>query len=93
MPDYFAGYTYRPQFAHRPSTFFWMGDCYSKLYNAAWYYMGFSTADNVAYAAHNNRMNVLWADGHADTNGQGDLSKKVYETCNVLLTTMEVVVF
>ena len=90
-----TGFTYRSQFAHRPSSFFWMGDCFNTEYNSAWYYMGFSGKSNCAFAAHNDRMNILWADGHADSNGQGDLSRKMYDPngYKVYLSNLEIAAF
>ena len=71
------GYSYRPSFVHNPSTFFMLGDSFYKDTKTAWYWIAFGTSSNVAYAVHNDRMNILWADGHADSNGQGDISRKM----------------
>ena len=84
-----AGFAYRPQFVHNPSQFFLMGDSFQKNTLTAWYWIAFGTAANVAYAPHNNRMNILWADGHADSNGPGDVSRKLSGAKKVLLTSME----
>lgn len=72
-----TGYSYRPQFVHNPSTFYILGDNMYKATRTAWYWAGFSIYDNIAYAVHNDKVNILWGDGHADTNGQGDLSRKM----------------
>jgi prepilin-type N-terminal cleavage/methylation domain-containing protein/prepilin-type processing-associated H-X9-DG protein len=85
------GYSYRPGFVHSPSTFFWMGDSYYKTTRTAWYWIGFSIYDNIAYAVHNDRMNILWADGHADANGQGDLSRKMQFARKAFLGSSQIV--
>ena len=89
-----TGYSFRPQFVHNPSTFFMLGDSIHKGTRTAWYWIGFSIYDNVAYAVHNDRMNILWADGHADVNGQGDISRKMQVSRKALLgSTFEVAEF
>ncbi len=88
-----AGFSFRPQFIHNPSGFFLAGDSYRKSFNTAWYWIAFGAYDNTAYAAHNNRMNTLWADGHAESVGQGGLTKKLNTARKALLSTMEYVDF
>ena len=89
-----AGYSYRSQLVHNPSTFFMLGDSYYTDTRSAWYWIAFGDAKNVAFAAHNDRMNILWADGHADANGPGDLSRKMQVSRKALLSsTMERVTF
>ena len=83
------GYSYRPQFVHNPSGFFFMGDSFQTNTRTAWYWIAFGTAANVAYAVHNNRMNILWGDGHVDSNGQGDLSRKLHVARKALLPSLE----
>ncbi|MBO5991791.1 MAG: prepilin-type N-terminal cleavage/methylation domain-containing protein [Lentisphaeria bacterium] len=87
------GYSYRPQFIHNPSGFFLMGDSFYTVTNSAWYWIAFGEATNVAYAAHNNRMNTLWADGHAESLGQGMLTKKLHTPRKALLSTLDRVDF
>ena len=87
------GYAYRPQFVHNPSSFFFMGDSFSTSTRTAWYWIAFGTSSNAAYAVHNNRMNIAWADGHADSNGQGDLSRKLHVSRKALLPSLEYVDF
>ena len=71
-----------------------LGDSIHKGTRTAWYWIGFSIYDNVAYAVHNDRMNILWADGHADVNGQGDISRKMQVSRKALLgSTFEVAEF
>ncbi|MBO7153992.1 MAG: prepilin-type N-terminal cleavage/methylation domain-containing protein [Lentisphaeria bacterium] len=88
-----TGYSYRPQFVHNPSGFFFMGDSFSTQHLTSWYYISFGNDYNAGYAAHNNRMNILWADGHADSNGQGDVSRKLHRSRKVTISTLERVVF
>lgn len=88
-----AGFCYRPQFIHNPSGFFLMGDSFYTDTNSAWYWIAFGEAKNVAYAAHNNRMNTLWADGHAESLGQGMLTRKLHTPRKALLSTLERVDF
>ena len=82
-----AGTSYRPQFVHNPSRFFMLGDSYYKTTQTAWYWIAFGTSTNAAYAPHNDRMNILWADGHADANGRGDISQKMQVSRKVLLSS------
>ncbi|MBR7120064.1 MAG: prepilin-type N-terminal cleavage/methylation domain-containing protein [Lentisphaeria bacterium] len=82
-----SGYSLRPQFLHNPSTMFVLGDSYYKTTRSSWYWIAFGTSTNVAYAAHNDRMNILWADGHADANGQGDISRKMQRDRKALLSS------
>ena len=84
-----SGFSARPQFMHNPSRFIYLADCYRETYKAQWYWLSFGNADNVAYAAHNNRVNILWADGHVDSNGQGDIARKVEVARKVLLPSLE----
>ena len=88
-----TGNSYRPQFVNNPSSFFFMCDSYSTSTRTAWYWVAFGGAANVAYAVHNNRLNMLWADGHADANSQGQVSRKLHSARKVLLTSMERVDF
>ena len=87
------GYAYRPQFIHNPSSFFFMGDSFQTNTRTAWYWIAFGTAANAVYAAHNSRINIAWADGHADSNGQGDLSRKLHVSRKALLPSLEYVDF
>ena len=82
-----AGFSLRPQFIHNPSTFFLLGDSFHTETRSAWYWIGFGGYTNTAYAPHNDRMNILWADGHADANGPGDLSRKMQVARKVLLSS------
>ena len=87
-----AGFSYRPQFVHNPSSFFFMGDSYRTDYNSSWYWINFNEKESERYhgiAIHNSRMNILWADGHADANGPGDISKKLHRARYVWLPSME----
>ena len=88
-----SGFSARPQFMHNPSRFIYLGDNYRVSYKAQWYFLAFGNSDYVAYAPHNNKMNILWADGHADSNGQGDIANKLSAVRKVLLPTMERVDF
>ena len=80
-----SGYSLRPQFVHNPSSLFVMGDNTNKETRTAWYWAGFSIYNNIAYAVHNGRVNILWFDGHADSNGQGDLSRKLHASRKALV--------
>ena len=73
-----AGHSWRPQFVHNPSRYFFLGDSINVNTATSWYWITFGANKNIAYAPHNSRMNALWADGHADSNGQGDLSNKLH---------------
>ena len=87
------GYSYRPQFIHNPSGFFFMGDSFYTITRTSWYWIAFGTSANAAYAVHNNRMNTLWADGHAESTGQGNLTKKLFKERKALLPSLEYVDF
>ena len=90
------GFCYRPQYVKSPSKFFLVGDStgvqkdgdtavaydgYSR------YWMSWSNKNAGAYAAHNDRMNILWGDGHVDLNGQGDIASKTGSTKKVALSS------
>ena len=67
------GMVYRPVFVKNPSTFLLVADSWRNdtNYKAQWYWLsGFFGGH------HNGRCNVLWADGHVDTNMPGDISKR-----------------
>ncbi len=66
---------YRPQFVHRPSTFFWLCDSYSSNKKGQ-YYRVFQTVNELPYAIHNGRINILFADGHAELLDPYELGKK-----------------
>ena len=68
----------RPFHYKNPSTFLLMADSWSNKpsHQSQWYWLEAST--NFAYAGHHNgRCNVLWADGHSDSNAAGDISKRL----------------
>ena len=88
-----SGYSLRPQFVHNPSSFFLMSDSFHTSCRTAWYWIAFGTATNIAYAAHNGRVNALWFDGHADSNGQGDLTRKLHTSRKALLPSLEYIDF
>ena len=83
-----AGFSLRPQFVNNPSSFFLLGDSVNKNTRTAWYWIAFAGGgSNGAYAPHNDKMNILWADGHADSNGQGDLSRKLHKSPRIVYST------
>ena len=68
----------RPNHYGNPSTFLLLADSWNNKtnYKSQWYWLEAST--NLSYAGHHNgRCNVLWADGHADSNTAGDISKRL----------------
>ena len=68
------GMVYRPNFVKNPSNFIWLADTWRKdsNYQTQWYWLQGFMGGN-----HNARCNVLWADGHVDTNMPGEISKRV----------------
>ena len=68
------GMVYRPSFVKNPSNFIWLADTWrnSKNFKTQWYWLEGFFGGN-----HNARCNVLWADGHVDTNMAGEISKRV----------------
>ena len=62
-----GGMVLRPQFAHIPSSFFLLGDSYSTTHKTQWYWIYWSTNHNIGAAAHNNRGNHLFLDGHVQS--------------------------
>lgn len=66
------GMVYRPVFVKNPSAFILAADSYRKDYSSQWYWLrGFFGGH------HNGRANVLWADGHVDTNAPGEITRRV----------------
>ena len=68
----------RPVHFRNPATFLLLADSWNSKENfqTQWYWLEAST--NYSYAGHHNgRCNVLWADGHANSNAAGDISKKL----------------
>ena len=68
---------FRPVFVKNPSTFLLLADSYRKDYRAQWYWLiGFFGGN------HNGRCNVLWADGHVDTNAPGEITRRALSLRN-----------
>ena len=66
----------RPVHIKNPSTFLLLADSWSTTVRAQWYWLDNSSSR--LYAGHHNgRCNVLWADGHSDSNSAGDISKRL----------------
>ena len=68
-----GGMVYRPVFVKNPSTFILVADSWraDNNYKAQWYWLSGFFGGN-----HNGRCNVLWGDGHVDSNAPGDISKR-----------------
>ena len=68
------GMVYRPVFVKNPSTFILLADTWrdDNNYKTQWYWLSGFFGGN-----HNGRCNVLWGDGHVDTNLPGEISKRV----------------
>lgn len=94
--DSSGGFVYRPQFVKRPSVFFLLGDStevsktgdtVTGITGVNTYWMSWSNKSKGAYAAHSDRMNILWADGHVNLNGQGDIMNRTGSSGKVALSS------
>ncbi|MBR7118846.1 MAG: DUF1559 domain-containing protein [Lentisphaeria bacterium] len=70
------GVAWKMQFVKNPGGFYMIADNFRKDKNMQWYY---NTIDsNIKFhARHNNRAGILWGDGHADLNSNGDIAAKM----------------
>ena len=70
------GVAWKMQFVKNPSGFYMIADNFRKDKNMQWYY---NTIDaNVKFhGRHNERAGILWGDGHADLNNNGDIATKM----------------
>ena len=67
-----AGFTYRPQFVHIPSNFLMLTDNWYSPQESQWYWFSSSSF----MAPHNQRSNMLLADGHAASHEPGAIGKQ-----------------
>ena len=66
----------RPVHIKNPGTYYLLTDSYAATQNSQWYWM--EASSRYAYAGHHNgRCNMLWLDGHVDSNSAGDISKRL----------------
>ncbi len=59
-----------------PSKFFALGDSYAKARDSQWYSISFKNASAGIMMSHNKRANILWIDGHVDSNSPADIIEK-----------------
>ena len=70
-----SGTAWRPQAVKQPSTFFLLADSYRATNKMQWYYLSFN--DIRVHGRHSGRAAMLWYDGHADLNSNGDIATKI----------------
>lgn len=59
-----------------PSKFFALGCSYATAQDCQWYSISFTAAYAGIMMIHNGKANILWIDGHVDSNSAGDIVEK-----------------
>ncbi len=59
-----------------PSKFFALGCSYATAQDCQWYSISFTSTSAGIMMIHNGKANILWIDGHVDSNSAGDIVEK-----------------
>lgn len=59
-----------------PSKFFALGCSYATAQDCQWYSISFTSTSAGIVMIHNGKANILWIDGHVDSNSAGDIVEK-----------------